>query len=523
MIPLFSSPSSTSWGAGELPDLVPLSAWLTSAGFDRLMLLPIGVVAHGETSPYSATSAMAIDPIYIALDHVQEFARAGGVEALSPESRANVDLARRAATVHYAGIRLAKEEALTIAFDKFVADEWLQLTTRAAELAGYIARERWWLDDFALYQAISSAHGGSTWREWPAPVRDRDAGAIYEARRSFARQMLEQQYRQWLAETQWHRARNEAHELGVTVFGDLPFMVSEASPDVWSRPDEFMLDVSLGVPPDAFSAIGQDWGLPTYRWDQIASTGFAWIRQRARRMAALYGGYRVDHLVGLYRTFGRPPGGEPFFNPGEEPAQTAQGETILRIFLESGAAIIAEDLGVVPDFVRASLARLGVPGCKVMRWERDWHAPGHPFVDPRGYPSNSAAMTGTHDTETLAGWWETAAMDERQALCMLLLHSSAGEFEPASAWSEALHAAILRVMFQAGSDDLFLPIQDVFGWLDRINIPATVGEHNWTWKLPCAADRLNDTDFAVSAAERCSALSAAGQRAEGKGQREVGG
>ena len=507
MIPLFSTPSSTSWGAGELPDLVPLSAWLASAGFDRLMLLPIGVVAHGETSPYSATSAMAIDPIYIALDRVQEFARAGGIEALSHESRANVDLARGAETVQYAAIRSAKEEALTLAFERFVGDEWLQLTTRAGELAGYIARERWWLDDFALYQAISNAHGGSTWREWPAPIRDRDAGAIDEARRSLSRQVLEQQYRQWLAETQWHRAKNEAHGLGVTVFGDLPFMVAEASPDVWARPHEFMLDVSLGVPPDAFSAIGQDWGLPTYRWDQIASTGFAWIRQRARRMAALYDGYRVDHLVGLYRTFGRPPGGEPFFNPGEEPEQTAQGETILGIFLESGAAIIAEDLGVVPDFVRASLARLGVPGCKVLRWERDYHAPGHPFADPRGYPSSSAAMTGTHDTETLAGWWATAAIDERHALCVLLFDSGAGEFDPASAWSEALHAAILRVMFQAGSDDLFLPIQDVFGWFDRVNIPATIGEHNWTWKLPWSVDSLGGIGEAQMAAERCRRLS----------------
>ena len=165
-------------------------------------------------------------------------------------------------------------------------------------------------------------------------------------------------------------------------------------------------------------------------------------------MAALYDGYRVDHLVGLYRTFGRPPGGEPFFNPSEEPDQTAQGETILGIFLESGAAIIAEDLGVVPDFVRASLTRLGVPGCKVLRWERDWHAPGHPFVDPREYPPSSAAMTGTHDTETLAGWWATAAIDERYGLCVLLFDSGAGEFDPASAWSEALHAAILRVMYQ---------------------------------------------------------------------------
>ena len=519
MIPLFSAPSSASWGTGELPDLVPLAAWLSSAGFNRLLLLPVGVVAQGDTSPYSATSAMAIDPMYIALGRVPEFTRAGGADALSPGTRTQIEHARASDSVQYAAIRSAKEAALSLAFERFVSDEWLQLTTRASELAGYIARERWWLDDFALYQAVARAHNGASWRDWPTPIRDRDPGALDEARRSLSRQMLEQQYLQWLAETQWQQAKHEAHALGVTIFGDLPFMVAEASPDVWVRPDEFMLDVSLGVPPDAFSATGQDWGHPTYRWDRIAATGFSWIRNRARRMAALYDGYRVDHLVGLYRTFGRPPVGEPFFNPFDEPTQVAQGETILGILAEPGADIIAEDLGVVPDFVRASLSRLGVPGCKVLRWERDWHAQGHPFIDPRAYPARSAAMTGTHDTETLAGWWATAQAEERHALSVLLSHTGAGQFDPATPWSPDLHRAILSVMFASGSDDLFLPIQDVFGWFDRINIPATVGEHNWTWKLPRATDRLNDADFAVRAAELCRGLANLGQRAKGRGQR----
>jgi 4-alpha-glucanotransferase len=521
MIPLFSAPSSASWGLGELPDLVPLAAWLSSAGFDRLMLLPVGVVAQGDTSPYSATSAMAIDPMYIALEHVAEFTRAGGVDALSPATCAQIEQARASNRVQYAAVRAAKEAALVLAFERFVSDEWLQLTTRASALAGYIARERWWLDDFALYQAVSRAHSGASWRDWPAPIRDRDPAALDEARRSLSRQMLEQQYLQWLAETQWQRAKQEAHALGVTIFGDLPFMVAEASPDVWVRPDEFMLDVSLGVPPDAFSATGQDWGLPTYRWDRIAATGFSWIRNRARRMAALYDGYRVDHLVGLYRTFGRPPVGEPFFNPSDEPAQIAQGEMILRILAEPGAAIIAEDLGVVPDFVRASLSRLGVPGCKVLRWERDWHAQNQPFIDPRAYPARSAAMTGTHDTETLAGWWTSAPAEERRALCSLLSHTGAGHLDPAAPWSPGVHHAILQVIFASGSDDVFLPVQDVFGWSERMNVPGTIGEHNWTWRLPAPVDRLGEARFAIEAAALCSGLakSFARQKLEDRSQK----
>src|SRR5262249_13056085 len=156
-----------------------------------------------------------------------------------------------------------------------------------------------------------------------------------------------------------------------------------------------------------------------YRWNLIAQRDFAWIRQRARRMAALFGGFRVDHLVGFYRTFGRPIDGPPFFSPPDEPSQTAQGERLLRIFLERGAAILAEDLGAVPDCVRASLARLGVAGCKVLRWEREWHTPGQPFRDPSTYPALSVALSGTHDTETHAGWWDHAPTDERAALLAL--------------------------------------------------------------------------------------------------------
>lgn len=484
MAPLFSLPSSRSWGIGELPDLAPYSSTLARDGFDRLMLLPIGVVARPSTSPYTAVSSMAIDPIYIALDDVPEFSRAGGLAALSDAAREALARARSSDRVRYEDVRRAKDEALALAFECFVTEEWSALTLRASDLAGYLSRERWWLDEFALYQAIAEETGLPNWIDWPPPLRYREPGAVEEARRSLSRRMLRQQYFQWIAESQWQQAKAAAHARGVMIFGDMPFMVSLASPDVWARPDEYMLDVSLGVPPDAFSATGQDWGMPTYRWERIAATDFAWLRQRARRMAALYDGYRVDHLVGLFRTYGRPPGGEPFFNPPDEATQIAQGETILGILKESGAAIIAEDLGLVPDFVRHSLARLQVPGCKVLRWERDWHAPGHPFIDPRTYPPVSAAMTGTHDTETLAGWWTNAPHEERVALLSLLHSAGRGSFDPSSTWSSELHAAILGLMRESGSDEVFFPIQDVSGWFDRINVPGTVGDHNWTWKLP---------------------------------------
>src|SRR5262249_34070733 len=148
---------------------------------------------------------------------------------------------------------------------------------------------------------------------------------------------------------------------GVEIFGDLPFMVDGDSADVWAHQEDFRLDVSLGAPPDAFSATGQDWGMPVYRWDAIAADDFRWLRDRARRSADLYDGYRIDHLVGFYRTYGQPRNGDPsFFSPAAEADQKALGERVIEILRGAGAEIIAEDLGTVPDFVRESLVSLEV-------------------------------------------------------------------------------------------------------------------------------------------------------------------
>lgn len=518
ILPLGSATSSSSWGIGEVRDLGPLSAWLASAGFDRLMLLPLGTMAPGQTSPYSAESAMAIDPIYIAISGLEDYERAGGDRTLSVEATRARDEARASPHIAYAAVRRAKAEALDIAFASFLRDEWQVMTPRAASLAAFIARERWWLDDYALYQASSSAMQSPVWRAWPPLLRDRDPRALDEVRRTNAREVLRQQYLQWIAAIEWHAARKIARSRGVSIVGDVPFVVSADSADVWVRAAEFMFDVSAGVPPDAFSETGQDWGLPTYRWDAIASTGYEWTRQRARRTAALYDGARVDHLVGFYRTFGRPPGStEGFFIPSDEPTQIQQGESILKIFLETGLEILAEDLGTVPDFVRASMARLGVPGCKVLRWERNYHTHGHPFLDPTTFARVSVTLSGTHDTETLAAWWDGAGDPERRAFLEIAslrrLDRDRAAIDPAAPWSDALRDRLLELAYDSASDHLFLPLQDVFGWRDRINQPATVNDVNWTWRLPWRVDAMANVPAAAERAAFCARLARAAGRA----------
>ncbi|HUK37167.1 MAG TPA: 4-alpha-glucanotransferase [Vicinamibacterales bacterium] len=487
LIPLFSVPSDTSWGIGDIGDLRHVASWLSAAGQRVLQLLPINEMAPGQQSPYSAISAMAIDPIYLDVAAIPEFAAAGGVTTLSSEELAALERVRTAPSVQYATIRRLKEHALRIAASRFVDSEIRRATPRAQSFARFLAEQGWWLNEYALFRALHAAEDERPWTAWPAPLRQREKPALADARYSLTSEVTFRQYVQWLAHTQWSEARAAASRAGVALFGDLPFMVDGDSADVWARQHQFHLDVSAGVPPDAFSETGQDWGMPVYRWEAIAEDGFDWLRERARRSADLFDGYRVDHLVGFYRTYGRPRDGRPpFFTPASERDQIALGEQLLKIFGGAGAEIIAEDLGVVPDFVRQSLSRLGVPGFRVFRWERHWHDAGQPFIDPADYPVVSVATSGTHDTETMTTWWEATSADERHQVAAL---PTMRRIAPDGVVERD---ALLQILMASASSLVLFPVQDVFGWRERINEPATVNEINWTFRLPWPSNRLDD-------------------------------
>jgi 4-alpha-glucanotransferase len=496
LVPLFAIPTRASWGIGELADLPSFAQWMRDAGLDFVQLLPLNEMSDGQNSPYSPMSAMAIDPIFIAPGAMPDVDALGGEAMLRAPEREALNEARRAPGVAYGTIRPLKRTVLKMAFDRFVTEEHERATERAAGFEAFRARERWWLDEYTLFRALHAREESRHWLEWPAPLGGRDPAALQTARCELAREILFYAYLQWVADEQWREARAAAVNVGV--FGDFPFMVSGDSADVWSRQGDFRIDASVGVPPDAFSETGQDWGFPAYRWSEIAAGGDEWLAMRARRSADLYDGYRVDHLVGFYRTFVRERDGRSAFDPPDEPSQIAQGERLLRLFSSTRARIIAEDLGLVPDFVRSSLARLQVPGYRVLRWEREWHLPGQPFRDPATFPPLSVATTATHDTETLAEWWDTATPDERAGLASLPLLRDRGcaAGEP---FGDRIRDAFLEALFASGADFVIVPIQDLFGWRDRINTPATISDTNWTWRLPWFVD---DMDVEPTASER---------------------
>lgn len=391
LIPLFSLRTKRDWGIGEIPDLKDFSDWLADAGHSLLQLLPVNEVSPGENSPYSSLSAFALDPIYIAMSEVEDFQQLGGAEAMAGGLRAELERVRAAARVDYLAVRQLKRHALQAAFERFRQHEYAEGSRRAKAFQSFIEEHSWWLHDYALFRALHDRYQ-CHWETWAAPLRERQPAVLEQQKHELAGEILFYEYVQWQAESQWQAARRAAAHCGVRLKGDLPFMVSGHSADVWRHQHELKLDASVGAPPDAFSANGQNWGLPAYNWEVMAGNDFAWLRSRAARAAQLFDFYRVDHLVGFYRTYTIPKdGSRPYFSPGEEAGQRELGERLMGVFKSAGAEVMAEDLGTVPDFVRHSLAEQGIPGYKVLRWEREWHTPGQPFRDPAAYPELSAA------------------------------------------------------------------------------------------------------------------------------------
>jgi 4-alpha-glucanotransferase len=491
LLPLFSLRSADDWGIGDVGQAPAFCAWMVLAGHRWWQLLPVGEIAPGERSPYAALSAFAIDPIYVSLPHVADFVAAGGEGAFDAATSARLAAARQAHGIDYDAVRAVKRRGLELAFAHF-----RRHGRDGAAFAAFRAAEAHWLEEYALFRALKERNRERAWREWPAELAERDGAALATARAALEPAVTFHAWVQWQADRQWNDARAAARAAGVALAGDLPFAVGADSADVWADAAGFDLAASLGAPPDAFNAEGQDWGLPPPRWSATATHDLQWLRGRVARMAALFDGCRLDHVVGYYRSWIRAAGARAAFDPPDEPAQRARGERLLGVMCEAAGdmALVAEDLGAIPDFVHASLAALGLPGYRVLRWQTD---PDGAFRDPRTYPRSSVAATGTHDTSPLATWWSEELGDvDRAAVARLpglsRLADAAATFTP------AVRDELLETVYGARSALVVLPFQDAYGGRERVNVPATVGASNWGYRIPW---RIDDPAMTALAAE----------------------
>jgi len=492
VLPLFSVRSRNDWGVGELPDFARLAPVLERGGFSILMTLPLLEPSPGQESPYSPVSAFAIDPLYVSLDDVEEFESLGGRAALDDEDRGWLRGARGSFHVRHDQVRPLKARWLAKCHARF-RESVDPASARGRDFAAFCDAHAHWLDGYALFRTLKDHHPQS-WRAWPEPLRHCDPAALAAAHEEHAVEIDMRRYVQWIAFRQLERSHAALSKRGILLGGDEPFLVAEDSADVWGHQDLYRFDATVGAPPDAFSETGQDWGLPPYRWDRIAESGYALFHARGAHAAALFDLVRIDHVVGLYRTFCWPlDEGDAYFVPAHEPEQRAQGEAVLEAFRASGAALIAEDLGVIPDFVRESLDRLSIPGFRVLRWEqRDGR-----FRRPSEWPELSVATNGTHDTEPTVTWWEALPEWERAAIREI---PQLGEVpdDLAQSWNHHVSSALDDALYSSPSHLALLPIQDLFGLRDRINTPNTVGPQNWSWRLPWSLETIDAEDFLAS-------------------------
>lgn len=414
MIPVFSIRTEENLGIGELLDLIPFIDFMADHHLSILQILPIYETAPDETCPYQALSSFARDPIYLSLVQWPDIQKSAQAKRFFSNQTIRRDLQALQSShrVCYEQVRSLKNRLLRYAFHIFKNHDWAVQSDRALAFQSFMQEKSTWLDDYAFFRLLKQRYKWSHWKDWPALFRDRDKTALEKLAEEEADEILFIKYLQWALWEQWQIVRRHAEKRDVLIMGDIPFLISHDSADVWSEAATFSSELTVGVPPDDFSSTGQDWGLPFFDWNEMLKNDFRWWRMRITEVKEAVDLIRLDHVVGYFRVWVMPKKEAGYFEPPDENDQVARGELLLKIILqELGDTVpIAEDLGTIPAAVRRILEALNIPGIKVMRWEKL----GEVFADPRVFSKLSMATTGTHDTSTLLSWWQEISIIERK-------------------------------------------------------------------------------------------------------------
>ncbi|MDB5805344.1 MAG: 4-alpha-glucanotransferase [Betaproteobacteria bacterium] len=530
LVPIFSLRSERDQGIGDTECLIEFIDWAEKIGFGLVKTLPVNETGL-DNSPYNAISSIALDPCLLRVTPE-------AVSDLSQEDYERIALEMPSEglgpdRVHYQTVKTHKLELLKAAFASFLARAELNPAS-GNPLVVFASENADWIEDYALFRALCDTNGPD-WTRWPSHFTSPRSARRYLADRVGLNSAIERniafyKYVQWQAALQWEKVHNHAAQRGVALMGDIPFGVNYYSADVWAERDLFLADWSGGTPPDGFFAhdevirtIGQNWGIPLYNWDQMRGDDFRWWRRRVRLNRRYFDLLRIDHVLGCYRIYGFPwrpernreflgltsaeiaernSGRAPKFFPAsdDDPVDAAQnrasGEVLLRALLdESGPhRLIGEDLGFLPPYVRESLETLGIAGYRIPQWEKT--AEGA-LADGTSYPRLSLAMYGTHDHDPLKSVWRTMAEAWSGGAT-----DSGSEFEafcayaniappPDARFSAEVHTALLAALFASNAWIAVLQIADVFGWEDRINLPGTSNDENWTCRLPSPITSLH--------------------------------
>lgn len=462
-------------GAGGCGDIGPTAHefvdFLAEAGQTWWQTLPVGPAGKGF-SPYSARSSFAGGVHLISIDLL---AQDGLLDPVSDE-------AQTCGAVHLESVR-ARHETVRAAAARFLAHA--NQTQRTA-FHEFVDAASEWLDDWALYESLSRAERSHDWTRWPKEVRLRDAGALVAAQDALEHEILLAQVEQFFFHDQWTALRSHCLANGVRLMGDVPFYPSLESADVWASQSLFELDANgqpaavAGVPPDYFSATGQIWESPIYRWEAHESTDFAWWSARLGRAAELFDAVRIDHFLGMHRYWRVPHGAATAEHGAWAPSP---GRELLTVTTSAHPAlqIVAEDLGLITTEASALRDAFGFPGMRVLQFAFDADTAG--LHRPDQHPENAVVYTGTHDNDTTVGWAESMVADPHRA----------AELKRACDWFNVepreLPDAMIRAAMASPAHTAVLPMQDVLGLGTeaRMNRPG-IAEGNWRWRLRGSED-----------------------------------
>ena len=442
--------------------------FLRDAGQTYWQILPIHPTSYGD-SPYQSFSTFAGNPYFIDLEALI----AEGV--LSNAECDSVFFGDEEDDINYAALYDGRKILLTMAYERSRISE-------NPEYQKFIADNGWWLDDYALFMALKDFFNGQCWYEWPEDIRLRYDYALDHYRRELYFDIEYQKYLQFKFFQQYGWLKNYANSQGVKIIGDIPIYVAMDSADTWANPRLFQLDdrnmptAVAGCPPDGFSATGQLWGNPLYRWDYHRETGFDWWLTRLWYVYRLYDVTRIDHFRGFDEYYSIPYGhktaefGHWEKGPGIELFRRA--EEVL-----GWHEVIAEDLGFVTDSVRQLVLDSGFPGMKVLQFAFDSRDTGsaRDYL-PHNYTENAVVYTGTHDNDTTIGWFEAISDDDwnlaRDYLCDF--------YTP----DEEMDRPFVALAMQSIARMCIIPMQDYLGLGTeaRMNTPSTIG-CNWRWRM----------------------------------------
>ncbi|MDD2809678.1 4-alpha-glucanotransferase [Rhodoferax sp.] len=466
-------------GAGDLgPNAYYFVDWLHGAGQTLWQTLPLGPVGPGF-SPYMGSSAFAGNPLLVAFEPLVQ---RGWLRAESLQSAWGDERIDYPVLVPW---RMQKLREAFAGFGQHATPE------DQAQLATWAQSQQHWLDDYTLFMALDHAHSPALWPQWPPGLAQRTPDAMAQARLQHALEMAFWCFVQWQFDVQWQALKAYAHAKGVRLVGDLPIFVAHHSADCWSRPDLYQLDavgqptVVAGVPPDFFSATGQRWGNPLYNWAAMAQDGYAWWIERVRRQLQLADVVRIDHFRGFV-DYWEIPATEPTAIHGRW--QLGPGAALFDALAQAlgDLPIIAEDLGLITPAVHALRESTGFPGMRVLQFAFSGDA--HNAFLPHNFEPNTVVYTGTHDNDTVPGWWASCSGHERS----FAAHYLGVAPEPGA----AVHWAMLRAASFSVARLAVCQFQDVLG-LDgqhRMNTPGTMGcwswRFKWDWVGPEVAHQL---------------------------------